>query len=128
MEEDEDEESVCDGRLSSFIRNFDPKPFLPSDYDEIEEKMPSMDLHNYQAHHLNDTIRLVERLINYGQKLMNNTDLRDTSLYLSSVMMDKLYRAEISEQCTADLLRVVGAMRSRNLWAFKCKSKIIEHF
>lgn len=118
-EHDQDESDGCDGRISSFVRSFDSTDFLPDDYEEISDSIHQKDLYR-QIHHINDTLALGQRLFDYGQKLKANKDIESTVLYLSSVFMDKIYAAQISAQCSADLLNVLTGIRNQELWALKC--------
>ena len=117
--EENAEEDACDDTLSSFARNFDLNPFLPDDFEEVSSTMHQIDLYN-QVQHINDTIAIGERMYKYQQKLKNNGDITNTMYYLSSVFMDKIFSAGLSAQCSADLLKVMTAMRNYELWAMKC--------
>lgn len=42
-------------------------------------------------------------------------------MYISSVMMDKIYEAKVSPECSADLANIANGVRNGQLWAPKCK-------
>lgn len=126
VDEDEDLEDTeyCDGRISTFVRNLNRTQFLPPDYEELEEAVSKGDIRN-KIHHINDTIKIVERLVAYGQQLTTNKDLKDAILYFSSLITEKLYKVNISPSCMGDLVTVLSAIRNRKLWAMQCKFQIV---
>ena len=115
-----EENESCDGRLSSFVRTFDTSSVLPDDYEQVSETMHNVDIYR-QINHINDTIALVQRMIDYGTKLKSNKDIESTILYATSVMMDRIFAAQISPQCQADLMNVMNGIKDQQLWAYKCK-------
>ena len=121
-EGDDEDSSSCDGRLSTFVRTFDGASFLPDDYEHLSEVFSK---HGPYRHHkrLEDMLETLNRLWKMAEKVQDNKDLKDTGLYVSSVLSDKLYEAEVSAQCTADLIAIGGGLQALQPWAFKCKKE-----
>lgn len=136
-EEDDDEgdeEESGPILLSQFVRRFDSSQYVPSDYEKMaaELEAASASAASSGGHlasilsskygHINDTLHLVDRLQAYGQQLLSGSkDLKDTALYIGSLLSDRMTEAKLDSQCTADLTNVVRALQEREIWAIKRK-------
>ena len=117
--EDDGEDDTCDTSLNSFVRRFNATPFLPDDYEQVYEQVSQMDLIN-RKYNITEMITILERSFDYIKKISKNKDIADTGMYLSSVMMDRLFEAKVSAECTADLANIGQGLRNLQLWSAKC--------
>ena len=117
--DDGSEEEGCDMRLSSVVRNIDGSPFLPDDYEAAYDSVTKTDWAN-KHYNITDMMAIIQSVIDHGVKVSKNKDLADTAMYVSSVMMDRLYDAKVSAECTADLANIGSSLRSGQLWPVKC--------
>ena len=113
------EEEECDTRISSIVRSFNTTPFLPDDYQEAYESVTKTDLVN-KRYNITDMMSIVQRFLDFGTKMSKNKDLADTGMYLSSIMMDRMYEARVSAECTADLANIGSNLQKGELWPAKC--------
>mgnify|MGYP007002807133 CR=1 FL=1 len=112
--------------LSSFLRSFKLAPFLPDDYRRVTK---SMDLGNEdrpgniynRVNSFNDTLKLVDRLLAYGEKVAENEDFQDAVKYLTTTVIDMMYAVRVTPECQVDLMRIAEAAREKQLWAWRCK-------
>ncbi len=104
------------------MRTFDGASFLPDDYEHLSEVFSKQGPYRHHKR-LEDMLETLNRLWKMAEKVQDNKDLKDTGLYVSSVLSDKLYEAEVSAQCTADLIAIGGGLQALQPWAFKCKRK-----
>ncbi len=75
--------------------------------------------------HINDTLALINRAQAFSERLLaGSKDLKDTLLYISSLLSDRMVEAKLSAQCTADIANIGRALQERKLWAAKSKSKV----
>ena len=115
-----DEETMCDYRISSFVRNFNSTPFLPDDYENVYDSVTKTNF-IHRKYNITDMMTIVDRAINYVTKLGGNRDLADTGMYISSIIMDRIYEAKVSPECSADLANIGNGLRNYQLWPAKCK-------
>ena len=146
-EYEEDEEGDYDDQdsgpilLSQFVRRFDTSAFVPADYEAMTaelEKASSIAAETGQSlssilsakyRHINDTLAVINRAQAFGERLLaGSKDLKDTALYISSLLSDRMVEAKLSAQCTADIANIGRALQERKLWAAKCKSIFISFF
>ena len=120
--EDDDEEDggcdSCDGKMSSFVRSFEGSAYLPDDIEEVTEFMHKNGAYGHSKN-INDTMAVMDRLNVYMEKLKKNKDMTDTIMYVSSVLSDRMYEAQVSSQCMADFMAVGTGIQNIQIWSLK---------
>ena len=118
VEEDEDGMQECPVGLSGFVRSVNISSYLPDDFDELTEEMLYRDLYA-PVSDMNHTIQMVERLVSYREKLKTNKDLNDAINYVVIASSKNILSSQVSFSCSADILRVLLAIKNQEFWALK---------
>lgn len=133
-DEDDDDEDTGPILLSQFVRRFDTSSYVPPDFEKMAAELEDASslaatsgghlasILASKFKHINDTLNLVDRLQAYGNQLLTGSkDLKDTALYIGSLLSDRMTEAKLDSQCTADIANIARALQERELWAIKRK-------
>jgi len=111
--DDSENECSVDTLIDDFV-----EIILPEDYEENKQKQIK-----YNVSHLNETIAIMKRLHQYSQNVSEK--MKPIMKRVMPRISEILLLIDLPHNCMASLARIGQSAQDGQLWALKCKFRIV---